>query len=182
METIMADVKVKFVKVTPEYEHLEELFDIRDEAFPENERSTTRNLETSSENSKLIIYGIEDNNQLIGFTYMYYIDDDFVYLLYLAIGQAYRDKHYGSIVLRTIIDDLLKDKILFGCIEALIPEAQNYEQRVKRAQFYTRNSMYILDEILHKDPIGDFQFCCSDKSVTSETLKLKMASLKQGRG
>ena len=80
------------------------------------------------------------------------------------------------------IDELIKDKILFGCIEALIPETQNYEQRVKRAQFYTKNGMYVLDEILHKDPIGDFQFFCSDKSVTVETLKIKMASLKQGRG
>ncbi len=38
------DAKIVFTKVTPEYEHLEELFDIRDEAFPENERSTTCNL------------------------------------------------------------------------------------------------------------------------------------------
>ena len=60
------DAKIVFTKATPEYEHLEELFDIRDEAFPENERSTTRNLDALSESPKLIIYGIEDDNQLIG--------------------------------------------------------------------------------------------------------------------
>lgn len=171
------DAKIVFTKVTPEYEHLEELFDIRDEAFPENERSTTRNLDALSESSKLIIYGIEDDNQLIGFTYLFYLDDDFVYLLYLAIGQQFRNKHYGSVVLRTLIDDLLKDKVLFGCIEALIPEAQNYEQRVKRAQFYTRNDMYILDDIISKDSIGDYQLICSDKNVTADTLKQKLMSL-----
>lgn len=171
------DAKIVFTKVTPEYEHLEELFDIRDEAFPENERSTTRNLDALSESTKLIIYGIEDDNQLIGFTYLFYLDDDFVYLLYLAIGQQFRNKHYGSVVLRTLIDDLLKDKVLFGCIEALIPEAQNYEQRVKRAQFYTRNDMYILDDIISKDSIGDYQLICSDKNVTADTLKQKLMSL-----
>lgn len=171
------DAKIVFTKVTPEYEHLEELFDIRDEAFPENERSTTRNLDALSESPKLIIYGIEDDNQLIGFTYLFYLDDDFVYLLYLAIGQQFRNKHYGSVVLRTLIDDLLKDKVLFGCIEALIPEAQNYEQRVKRAQFYTRNDMYILDDIISKDSIGDYQLICSDKNVTADTLKQKLMSL-----
>lgn len=171
------DANIIFTRITPEYEHLEELFDIRDEAFPENERSTTRNIDALSENSKLVIYGIEDDNQLIGFTYLIYLDDDFVYLLYLAIGQQFRDKHYGSLVLRTLIDDLLKDKVLFGCIEALIPETPNYEQRVKRAQFYTRNDMHILDKIIHKDLIGDYQLVCSDKNVSADTLKQKLMSM-----
>ena len=175
----MAETNIDFIKVTSKYEHLEELFDIRDEAFPENEISKSRNIDKMIKNTKLIIYGIEDNHQLIGFTQLYYYDDGFVYMLYLAIGRQFRNKHYGSIALRTLIDNMLKDKILFASIEALIPGTQNYEQRVKRAQFYTRNDMYILDKIIHADSIGDFQLCCTDKIVTADTLIQKLESSKQ---
>ena len=42
------DANIIFTWVTPGYEHLEELFDIRDEAFPENERSTIHGLANHS--------------------------------------------------------------------------------------------------------------------------------------
>lgn len=171
------DNKINFVRVTEEYSHLEEFFDIRDEAFPENERSKERDISEYIGNPKLTTFAVEDDGCLIGFTVLINIDEEYVYLLYLAIGQQFRSKHYGSIVLQKLTNEELKGKVLFGCIEALLPDAENYAQRVKRAEFYTRNNMTVLDEVLSREPIGNFQFFCSDTEAGFDTLKQKMGML-----
>ncbi len=66
------DAKIIFTKVTPEYEHLEELFDIRDEAFPENERSTTRNLDALSETRRLMGICAEKDVRHTGFALYFF--------------------------------------------------------------------------------------------------------------
>lgn len=171
------DNQIHFVHVTGEYPYLKELLDIRDEAFPENERSSDRNLDAYINNTRFTTYAVEDNERLVGFTVLINIDEDYSYLLYLAIGQQFRSKHYGSIVLQNLINNELKGKALFGCIEALLPESENYTQRVKRAEFYTRNGMTVLDKVFCKEPVGSFQFFCSDSKVDFETLKQKMLML-----
>lgn len=168
---------IQFIPVTKEYKHLEELLDIRDEAFPENERGTDRNIDMYLNIPAFSFYAIEDEGELIGFTVLLNIDKDYVFLLYLAIGQQYRNKHYGSIVIQKLFEDILNERILFGCIEALLPEASNYEQRVKRAEFYKRNNFTVLENVFTKEPSGSFQFFCSDPEVKFETLIGKMKAL-----
>lgn len=62
------DNKINFVRVTEEYSHLEEFFDIRDEAFPENERSKERDISEYTGNPKPTTFAVEDDGSLIGFT------------------------------------------------------------------------------------------------------------------
>ena len=169
---------LRIVPLTADYPKLERLFEIRDEAFPANERLASRDISSYTEYTEengYVSLVFEEDNALIGFVQLRRCGDDAYYGIYLAIGKEYRNKQYGSRALKLLIEEYLKGKMMFGCVEALLPEAENYEQRVARARFYQRNGMFLLDGVLDGGPRGKYQFVCTDPNATFEQLKAKMS-------
>ena len=117
----------------------------------------------------------EDDIVPVGFMQLRHCGDNAYYGIYLAIGKEFRNRHYGSYALKLVIEEYLKGKMMFGCVEALLPEAENYQQRVDRARFYRRNGMFVLDGVADAGKMGKYQFVCTDPNVTFEQLKAKMS-------
>lgn len=166
---------LRIVPLTPDYPYLDSIFDMRDEAFPKNERPTTREVSPFTEENGYVTLAFEDDNVPIGFMQLYRCEENVYFGLYLAIGKEFRNKHYGTRVLNMVIEEYLKDTMMFGCVEALIPEAENYQQRLDRIRFYQRNGMFVLDGVFDAEPFGKYQFVCTKPNVTFEQLKAKIS-------
>lgn len=162
--------------LTLDYPYLERVLDIRDEAFPTNERIASRDVSSYTEENGYVTLVFEDDNVPVGFMQLRHCGDNAYYGIYLAIGKEFRNRHYGSRALKLVIEEYLKEKMMFGCVEALLPEAENYQQRVDRVRFYQRNGMFVLDGVLDAGPMGKYQFVCTDPNVSFEQLKAKMST------
>ena len=107
------------------------------DAFPDEERLDTELLAQLSEQGRLELLGIYDNGNYIGFTVIFHSERS-VYVFFLAIDPAWRSHGYGAAVL----DELRKryaGRQLVLDIEPLDSAAPNYEQRLRRKNFYLRN-------------------------------------------
>ncbi|MDO4219566.1 MAG: GNAT family N-acetyltransferase [Synergistaceae bacterium] len=162
--------EIRLVPVTPEYPHIERLLDIRDEAFPPNERIDSRDISNYTEENGWFFLAIENQNEPVGFTLWYDCGDNMLFGLYIAIAHEFQNKHYGARTFNLLMDKYFKGKILFGCTEALLPETDNYQQRLNRIRFHKRNRLFLHDEIIDGGPFGKYQFVCSDPSVSHEQL------------
>ena len=166
---------LRIVPLTTDYPYLERVLDIRDEAFPANERPNSRKVSSYNKDNGYVNLVFEDDNVPIGFMQLRRCGDNAYYGLYLAIGKEFQNRHYGSRVMKLLIEEYLKGKMMFGCVEALLPESENYQQRVNRVRFFQRNGMFVLDGVLDAGPMGKYQFVCTDPNVTFEQLKAKMS-------
>ena len=167
---------LRIVPLTSDYPQLQLVLDIRDEAFPANERPNSRNVSSYNKDNGYVNLVFEDDNVPVGFMQLRHCGDDVYFGIYLAIGKEFRNRHYGSRALKLVIEEYLKEKMMFGCVEALLPEAENYQQRVDRVRFYQRNGMFVLDGVLDAGPMGKYQFVCTDPNVSFEQLKAKMST------
>ncbi|MGO1922471.1 MAG: GNAT family N-acetyltransferase [Jeotgalicoccus sp.] len=107
------------------------------EVFPKYERVPFWILKYKSKKDNSDFYAIYDDSEYIGFLYLTYYKD-IVYIFYIAIDSSQQSKGYGSKVLQHV-KEIHKDKRLLLNIEKVDRSADNYEQRYKRKQFYTKN-------------------------------------------
>ena len=162
------------VPVTADYPNIQRLNAIMNEAFPENERPDSRDVSEYCEGDGYVLLAFEDDHVPVGFSLLYDLGDNVYYGVYLAIAKEFRNRHYGTRALKLVKEEFLKGKIQFACIEALLPEAENYQQRVDRARFYLRNGMSLLDGVIDAGEAGKYQFICTEPNVTFEQLMPKM--------
>lgn len=80
---------------------------------------------------------IKDGKDFIGFVYLI-CHLDLVYLFFFAIDEPKRGMGYGGKIL-TALQERYRGKRLFLAREQLDKSADNYEQRVKRRNFYLHN-------------------------------------------
>ena len=173
-----ASTGLRIELVTSGYPHIERILDIRDEVFPANERIATRKVSQYNKANGYITLAFVDDNEVVGFMQLYDCGDDVYYGIYLAIAKEFQNRHYGSRALKLVLEEYLKGKMMFGCVEALIPEAENYQQRVNRVRFFRRNGLFLLDGVIDGGERGKFQFICTDPNVTFEQLNAQFVTYK----
>lgn len=162
---------ITLIKITPEYPHCDVIFGIKNEAFPSKERGNAKMDNLALDIPGFIMYAIEDSGEPIGFFSMLdFEDNNYVFGLYLAIAKQFRNRHYGETALQYIFQNILNGRHVFGFIEALLPESENYEQRLKRADFYIRNNMFILDPVISLGAMGEYQFISTNPNATFDEL------------
>ena len=126
-----------FLNIVPGGVGFKETHRLNMDAFPDEERLDTELLAQLSEQGHLELLGISDNGNYIGFTVIFHSERS-VYVFFLAIDPAWRSHGYGAAVL----DELRKryaGRQLVLDIEPLDSAAPNYEQRLRRKNFYLRN-------------------------------------------
>lgn len=69
---------------------------------------------------------------------------DIVFVFYLAIDEKLRGQGYGSKILNSIKSKYNNHRIILN-IEEIDKSSNNYEQRVKRKEFYRKNGFYDLN-------------------------------------
>ena len=107
------------------------------EAFPKDERIPIWLLKLLARKNKAKFYGIYDNEKFVGLIYNIFYKD-IVFVFYLAIDKPTRGHGYGTKVLDSIKEKYKNYRIIL-CIEAVDESSNNYEQRIKRKNFYLKN-------------------------------------------
>ena len=107
------------------------------ESFPVEEQMPYWALQWRSSKRNARLCGVFDSKKMIGMV-SFLTEGNFLYLMYLAVAEEYRDCGYGSAIL-----ELLKQRYpqwpIMICVEPLDPQAKNYVQRQRRWRFYERH-------------------------------------------
>lgn len=106
-------------------------------AFPKEERVPIWILKLLARENKAKFYGIYDNKKFVGLIYNVYYKD-IIFIFYFAIDKELRGQGYGSKVLEFIKQKYNKYRIIL-CIEEIDKNSNNYNQRIKRKEFYIKN-------------------------------------------
>lgn len=93
-----------------------------------------------------------DGDDFAGFSFTM-SHDSCVFILYLAVSEKSRSKGYGSSILNKIKEDYPDKSVLLN-IEYPFEMAINYEQRVRRLEFYKRNGFCDTGYILRNDGVS----------------------------
>ncbi len=123
-------------------EDLDVLDAINYEAFPEYERWTLEAMFATGDSIGTEILGIYEGSTLSGYVFLI-ANKKAVYISHLAISSACRSKGYGSQTLA-----LLREYYgahLYLDMEPMDPQAENYDQRLRREAFYHRNGFRTTD-------------------------------------
>ena len=80
-----------------------------------------------------------NQDELVGFSYILR-NEKSVYVFYLAVAEDQRGKGFGSEMLENI-KKKYKNHTIALAIEPPVSNADNYEQRVKRKNFYIKNGL-----------------------------------------
>ena len=121
-----------------------------DASFPEEERNPHGRLRAIGRGKCGEWTAYYDGDAFVGFA-LNIVVERHVYVLYFAVEPAYRSKGYGSAILAAI-RRRYPDKEMALCIEEPVETAANYEQRLKRQQFYEANGLHVSDIIVVGKP------------------------------
>lgn len=129
--------KLTFLDIKNNKEYSERVSKLYNEAFPKEERIPIWLLKLLTRKNKAKFYSIYDDKKFIGLIYNIYYKD-IVFVLFFAIDKELRSQGYGSKVLDCIKQKYNNNRIVLS-IEQIEENSNNYEQRIKRKEFYIRN-------------------------------------------
>lgn len=127
-------MEITLQRLAPHAKEYEMIGQLYQRAFPKDERAPFSLLERKANQGKAQMLVAKDGDTLVGFAYVIY-DAEVVYLFYFAVEDAFRGKGYGTAILQAL-QKAFAGKRLFLAREQLDSHADNYEQRVKRRNFY----------------------------------------------
>ena len=106
-------------------------------AFPEEERPPVEMFFRCANQDNFKIIGFYEGEHFIGFTTLIYYKD-LCYVFFLAVTPNKRGLGYGSKILSEIKNSN-PDKVVFLCFEEVDKKYLDYDNRVKRREFYIHN-------------------------------------------
>lgn len=124
----------------PEYKKVKTLYH---DAFPPEERPPFFMLTAKTGSDNVDFWAIYADNKWVGLAYII-SRDKLSYLFYLAVSDTERGKGYGSAIIRTL-RRMYDGQQFFLALETLDKNAENYDERVKRRNFYMHNGLVPVD-------------------------------------
>lgn len=106
-------------------------------AFPPEERAPFAVIKRRAKKKAALMLAAKDGEEFVGFVYLVTYKE-LAYLFYFAVSERKRGMGYGSAILSKLIE-MYRGKKLFLAREQLDKSADNYDQRIKRHQFYIHN-------------------------------------------
>lgn len=151
--------------------------EIYETSFPKSEKFPFWVLKQCAKENNVRLDSIIDHNtdKIIGMRFLIFYDD-IAYLMYVAIDKKYRNKGFGSLVLRDLILRQADTSILL-CIEK--PSICDKEDiKARRKDFYLRNGFYKTGYFI-KDSGVDYEFLSSSKEriITGNDLKKRYSCM-----
>lgn len=101
-------------------------------------------------------------NQFCGMTYSLKSKDAY-YLLFLAVSPQQQSQGYGTKILSEIATKA-GSRPIYLVIEPIDEVAENYQQRLKRLNFYQRNGYYLTDYLYYENQ-EEYQVLTNGQSV-----------------
>ncbi len=117
-------------------------------AFPSEERAPFFLLSMKANQPGVDFWALYDGDKWVGLMYVV-SRGDLSYIFYFAVSQSERGKGYGSQALQAAKEHY-KGRKLCLAIEQLDPNAENYQERVKRKAFYQKNGFEPLNQKLQE--------------------------------
>lgn len=127
-------MEITLERLAPHAKEYKEISQLYQRAFPKDERAPFSLLERKANQGKGEMLIAKDGDKLVGFAYVI-SDAEVAYLFYFAVEDAHRGQGYGTAILKSL-QKKYAGKRLFLAREQLDPQADNYDQRVKRRNFY----------------------------------------------
>lgn len=144
-----------------------EIIHLYNNTFPHDETVNILYLLYLLIRGKADFFSVEEDGKLIGLVYNVR-NDTLVYLFYLIVKKEYRQKGYGSKILK-LIKEYYGEKPISLTIESPYKEdAENIDERKKRLKFYEKNGYMLLNEEVIDWGI-EYELLSTDKKVTKES-------------
>lgn len=121
---------------SPDYGKISRLYK---KVFPADERAPMWVLTTKSGRENVDFWGLYANGEWFGLAYVV-SDESVSYLFYFAVEESMRKKGFGSKSLQAL-KKKYSDRRFFIALEQLDEAAENYDERLKRRNFYLRNGL-----------------------------------------
>lgn len=136
------------------------------QAFPEYERINLAFLSLRSFNKDCELLAIYKKNIFVGFSYLV-SKADLTLVLYLALSRKFQGQGCGSLILAQI-KEYKKNQRLILEIEIPKKEAANYQQRLRRKDFYLKNG-FEFSGLIAQEKTDEFEIMIlKDKKVDSQ--------------
>lgn len=123
----------EITKKSDDYVNVKKLYN---RAFPAEEKAPFWLMMKKTKKENVDFWGLYDKEKWIGLAYVIRYND-LAYLFYLAIDDSQRGKGYGTKVMKLLQEKYMNLR-LFLALETLDKNADNYNERVKRHNFYKR--------------------------------------------
>lgn len=150
--------------------------EIYETSFPKSEKFPFWVLKQCAKENNVRLDSIIDHNtdKIIGMSFLISYDD-IAYLMYVAIDKKYRNKGFGSLVLRDLILRQVDTSILL-CIER--PSTEKEDIKARRKDFYLRNSFYETGCFIEDSGV-EYEFLSSSKErvITENDLKKRYSCM-----
>ena len=129
---------LKVYKVSKKFEDFQKIKLLYKSSFPRQEQTPINMLLRRAKKGKAIFNAYYDEDIFAGFAYIATYND-ITFVWYLAVDGVHRSKGYGAQILNHIKALHPKNRIALT-IEALDENAKNNAERIKRKDFYIKNS------------------------------------------
>lgn len=150
--------------------------EIYETSFPKSEKFPFWILKQCNKENNVRLDAIidHDTDKIIGIRFLIFYDD-IVYLMYVAIDKKYRNKGFGSLVLRDLILWQADTTILL-CIER--PSVETEDIKTRRKDFYLRNGFYETGCFIEDSDV-EYEFLSSSKEriITEHDLKKRYSCM-----
>lgn len=158
-------MNLKAVKISRFMKDYKKIVSIYKTSFPKVEQFPIWILRMLSHLKNVNAFAFYDENELCGFSY-FLVNDETVFILYLAVNSEIRSKGYGSQIL-SWIKNKYKDKTIFLDVEKVDKCADNYNQRVNRIKFYEKNGIYQTNNFFTYDNVT-YEILSTDKNMNEK--------------
>lgn len=167
-------MKLYTENITSNYRFINEINTLAKKAFPIEEYLAPKELIKMAQEDDFLFLALIDEDVFIGFMAIkIYID--FTYLFFLAIDEEYQSKGYGSKAIELIKEKYPNKKHTVD-FEMITKNAKNYEQRLKRRNFYLKNGYKETNLFLSYLGV-DYEVFCTDNNFDTEMFKSMMKTI-----
>lgn len=141
-------------------EKFDAFYDILTDSFPKNELRPKGNMQRTMKNEKYILLSYSEGDRIIGGTALWLLSD-FVFIEYLAVDMAQRNKGLGAEILKEL-HGLYKLPLV---LEAEPPDTEIARRRIG---FYQRNGFFLNDYPYEQPAYSEKQAAVPLMIMTSE--------------
>lgn len=163
----------KAVKIKRTMSDYKEVLEIYKKSFPKVEQFPILLLRLMSHLKGINSVAFYDDNKLCGFSY-FLVNEETVFILFLAVNDKIRSKGYGSRIISWIKDNYPNRKIFLD-VEKLEDNAVNEDQRIKRIEFYKRNGIFQTNQFFTYGNVI-YEILCTDKGFNKEDYNRNLVS------
>lgn len=143
----------------PEFNEIRQLMR---RAFPKNELIPMPILQLRALSRSVKFLAFYDKDGFCGFSYSVE-NEKIAFILYLAVNDKIRSRGYGAAIISQL-NKVHKGKVLALNVEPLDIQADNYDQRVKRLNFYIKNGFQITNHYIF-DKEDRYLVLCTEQEL-----------------